>query len=64
MPNSYDPHILMVSMLCYHYQRALCAVREQPLGSERRKHKNNIKVYLREVSRDSGRWVELAEDHV
>lgn len=48
-------------MLWHHYQRALHTVREQPLGSARRKHKNNIKINLREVCCDNGIWMVLAE---
>ena len=48
-------------MLWHHYQRALRTVTEQPLGSARRKHKNNIKMNLREVSCDDRMWIVLAQ---
>ena len=54
----------MVYMLWHHYQRALYTVREQPLGSARRKHNNNIKMNIREVSFDNEMWMALAEYHV
>ena len=35
---------------------------KRPLGRPRRRWEDNIKMDLREVGRDPGEWIDLAED--
>ena len=35
---------------------------KRPLGSPRRRWEDNIKMYLQEVGRGCGDWMELAQD--